>query len=117
MEDCRHEIPTPDADIHGTSEWVLIDDDGHEMPISIADLTSDGEKYVIYWNDDTWDTADTFDEAKRIALEISRGKMVITYSIRQRGRRFSAAARGRDMPQPCLPRRDAPDRSSDARAD
>jgi hypothetical protein len=48
-----------DADDFGTSEWVLVADNGHETPISIVDLRSEGFGFVVYWNDDTHGTADT----------------------------------------------------------
>ena len=40
----RHE----DAD-----EWTLVADDGHDTPISIANLCADGFGFVVYWNDET----------------------------------------------------------------
>jgi hypothetical protein len=48
-----------DADIFGTSEWVLVADDGHETPISILDLRSEGFGFVINRDNDEWGTADT----------------------------------------------------------
>lgn len=65
MEFRRHE----DAD-----QRTLVADDGSDTPITIANLCADGFGFVVYWNDDTWGAADTFGEAKRIALECSEGR-------------------------------------------
>jgi hypothetical protein len=49
-----------DADIFGTSEWILLADNGHETPISIADLRSEGS--------DSWCTGTTTRTALRTRL-------------------------------------------------
>jgi len=58
-----------DADIFGTSEWELLNDNGQETGVSIADLRSEAFGFVVLYGGDTYGTADTFAEAKRIALD------------------------------------------------